>query len=78
MDHPKNIAITGSGNATAVFATVKAIIDAFMKKHPGDSYGFSGAGASRQKLYDRLVSRYAPKKPSIIRQGDVSQYRFET
>ena len=64
--------VTGEGDAMRVFATVIAIIKDFVKKRNPKLMGFSafkdvfgpstapGKG-SREKLYDRMLQRYAGK-----------------
>lgn len=51
--------VTGTGGAFEVFATVKAIIDWYVKSNPNIDYlHFSASEASRIKLYDRFLKNY--------------------
>lgn len=49
---------TGTGSARAVFATVLHILEQYMVQHRPPLVYFSGALASRQRLYDRLASAH--------------------
>ena len=72
FDRDGSTSVTGEGDAMRVFATVIAIIKDFVKKRNPKLMGFSafkdvfgpstapGKG-SREKLYDRMLQRYAPK-----------------
>jgi len=55
------MAATDLGNATAMFSTVRAVLEDFMSKHSDMVYGlmFSGKGESRQRLYRTFTSSIA-------------------
>jgi hypothetical protein len=66
--------VTGEGDAMRIFATVLAILKDFTKKHKPPVIGFSafksaedlvnkkgGKKGSREKLYLRMVKKFAPK-----------------
>ena len=61
VNYPKNMEVTGSGDASTVFATVIDIIRAFTRTHRAIILVFSAQGASRNKLYDRLTKRLSPR-----------------
>lgn len=68
--------LSGSGNEFAVFATVKAIIDQFIKEyHPQrltiDS--FKGE-ANRAKLYQRMIAKNLPSGWEMDREDDHPSY----
>lgn len=52
--------ITNSGNELLVFSTVLAIIKEFIQLHNPSVLKFSAEGASRIKLYNRMVHRLSP------------------
>ena len=72
FDRDGSTSVTGEGDAMRIFATVIAIIEDFVKKRNPKLMGFSafkdvfasstapGKG-SREKLYDRMLKRYAGK-----------------
>lgn len=66
--------VTGEGDAQRVFATVLTAIAQFIKKKKPASLFFSAVKeddpkGSREKLYDRLVQRYAGSLGYTIHQG---------
>ena len=67
----RGIDVTGTGHAYEVFATVKAIIDWYVKSNPSLDYlHFEADEESRIKLYDRFVSNY----PGRVEQRHWSQH----
>lgn len=77
VDYPKSMEVANTGNAPAVFATVIDIIRDFAKNHKGIMLTFSGKGASRTKLYDRLTKRLSPNVEVRQHAGGTS-YRIRT
>ena len=52
--------LTKSGNSNIVFATVVAVMRAYLTKYPVASLQFSAAEPSRQRLYTSMVKRLLP------------------
>ncbi len=50
---------TGQGDAFRIFATVKEIIQAFVKEHNPNRIVFAGHESNRQKLYSRMLPKIA-------------------
>jgi hypothetical protein len=50
--------ITGSGSATAVFASVMKILGDFIRQKQPDSGEFSASELSRQNLYIKMIQRF--------------------
>jgi len=59
--------IIGSGNAYEVFATLNSIIIDFIKIRKPDTLEFTAEEPSRQKLYKRMVIKFAKKLGYKIR-----------
>lgn len=75
VDSQDAFGVTGSGNASLVMATAKSIIEAFKRRKPDAVLVFTAAEPSRQKLYDRMVKRYAPNTNTT--QGERGAKHYE-
>lgn len=77
ITYTKSLEVTGSGDASIVFATVIDIIQAFIRTHRAIILMFSAQGASRNKLYARLSKRLSPTV-EVLRMNGHTQYRIRT
>ena len=78
--------VTGEGDAMRIFATVIKIIQEFIQKHKPNSISFTAAKkesesldnkGSRQKLYSRMVKRFAGSMGyNVKEQSDIYQSFF--
>lgn len=66
--------ITGQGDEQRVFATALAMTQQFVNQHKPKALEFfaskSPGSQSREKLYDRLVQRYADKLGYVLDRAD--------
>ena len=53
--------VTKTGNEFKVFATIMDIVKDFLKNKKPEYVNFSGKEASRDKLYRRMIQKYASK-----------------
>ena len=75
--------LTGEGDAMRIFATVLKLTQDFIKKENPKYIEFSSSklrdpGESRNKLYDRMVKKYAGSKYNIqsSKSGDDTTWRL--
>jgi hypothetical protein len=78
--------ITGTGNASQVFATVMRVVQDFKNKYksPPLTFAANNMEPSRIKLYDKMIKRYAPEmgyndvSKSQVKADDDSSYSVWT
>ena len=81
--HVLSWGITGTGNASEVFATVIAATKEFVIKVKPDILGFSSEEPSRTKLYRSMIQfiskkiGYKPKRDYKNGQGDINHFELE-
>lgn len=69
--------VSNNGDAYVVFATVAAIIEAFLEKHPATLVHLKGSDDRRQRIYQAMLMKAAEEKRKLGVFGIYTDGRLE-